>query len=89
MEYQSKRNVIKVEQPEIDIYDAEPFKDLLEGCVSRKGVTTVDFSMVEEMSTPAVQVLLSASKTLKKLNIKGVKPGLERDFFLLGVKLHD
>ncbi len=84
MEYTFDKDILKINQDEIDIYDSTTFKEVLEGSVKRKGIT-IDLSMVDDMSTPAIQIILSALKTMDALKVKGVRKDVKRELFLLGV----
>ncbi|MFQ5901735.1 MAG: STAS domain-containing protein [Thermodesulfobacteriota bacterium] len=86
MEYTLAGDVIKIGQPEIDIYDAVSLKEVLEGCSDRECIT-IDMAIVEYLSTPAIQVVISALKTIKGLKIEGLSNSIKRDLFLLGVEL--
>lgn len=88
MEYVFDKGIIRIEQSEIDIYDAMPFKDMLEGHAGYEDLT-IDMSMVEDLSTPAIQVIISALKTLKGLKVEGLSDGIKREISLLGVRLYD
>lgn len=88
MEYTFDRNIIKIEQSELDIYDSLPLKELLVEYAGCKGIT-IDLSIVEELSTAAIQVILSALKTVKRMKVDGVGSNVTRDLALLGVKFHD
>ncbi len=84
MEYVFNKNVLKIKQDEIDIYDSATFKDVMKKSIKRKGIT-LDLSMVEEVSTSAIQVIMSAMQSMDGLKLKGVTKEVKRNLFLLGV----
>lgn len=84
MEYTFVKDILKINQDEIDIYGSTSFKEVLEGSVKRKNIT-IDLSKVDNLSTPAIQIILSAMKTMNGLKLKGVKKEVKRELFLLGV----
>ena len=84
MEYTLDKDILKINQDEIDSYDSTFFKEVLEKSVKRKNIT-IDLSKVDDLSTPAIQIILSALKTMNGLKLKGVKKEVKRELFLLGV----
>lgn len=84
MEYTFDKDILKINQDEIDIYDSTSFKEVLEKSVKRKNIT-IDLSKVDDLSTTAIQIILSALETMNGLKVKGVGKEVKRELFLLGV----
>lgn len=84
MEYTFNKNVLKINQDEIDIYDSASFKDVLVKSIKRKGIT-LDLSVVEDISTSAIQVIMSAMQSMDGLKLKGVTKEVKKNIFLLGI----
>lgn len=84
------RNTICVDGPEFDIYDAIELKETLDKFVAGgKKSLSLKLSAVERISTPAIQVVLSAKKTFGKCKIdtgKMKEPVID-DLRLLGVDI--
>lgn len=84
------RNTVRVDGPEFDIYDAIELKDTLDKFVAGgKKSLNLKLSAVERISTPAIQVLLSALKTFAKCKIDtgDMNETVIDDLRLLGVKI--
>lgn len=84
MEYTFNKNILKINQDEIDIYDSASFKDVLVKSIKRKGIT-LDLSVVEDISTSAIQVIMSAMQSMDGLKLKGVTKEVKKNIFLLGI----
>ncbi|MDH4226789.1 MAG: hypothetical protein OEV59_03410 [Deltaproteobacteria bacterium] len=81
-----EENTVIFEGSEIDIYDALDLRNaLLE--LQGKGVTSVnlDLSSVESLSTPAIQVVISAKATFDTLVFSGsgLRPTVQEEFKLM------
>ncbi len=79
-----------IDGPELDIYDAIDLKDALVK-LKEEGVETpiLDLSKVLSISTPAIQVILSAQKSFKEFKILGeeLHSALISDLKLMEVEL--
>ena len=84
------RNTITVNGPEFDIYDAIELKETLDKFVA-KGKKSLNLNLfaVERISTPAIQVVLSAKETFSKCEIDtgDMKESVIDDLCLLGVEI--
>lgn len=80
-------NEIIVDEQELDIYTALELKNVLQG-VLENGADDIrlDLSKVSSLSTPAAQVIVSAVRSFKKLDITGdIQPSLNDDLRSMGI----
>lgn len=83
-----KRNVVVVDVEDLDIYAAESLKDALFGLFDKgKKKVSVDLAKVSRITTPAIQVLISAGKTFAEFKVSSVSEALALELKRLGVKL--
>ncbi|MCK5237704.1 MAG: hypothetical protein KAR06_12070 [Deltaproteobacteria bacterium] len=92
MEMSVNKMSITVKSDKVDIYGAlELHKAIKKFFDDGKDSLTISLSKVKTISTPAIQVILSAQKSFKKgLNIKKgtVSKEVKSDFETLGVSLN-
>lgn len=83
-----KGKKVTIKEDELDIYTVAEFKETLKvlGDDGTKDVV-LDLAAVESISTPAVQVIIAAQKTFKKLTVKNIQPGVKNCFRLIRVEL--
>ena len=84
------RNTVVVDGPDFDIYDAIELKDALNEFVSKgKKTLNIKLSAAEKVSTPAIQVVLSAFKTFSKCKVDtgDISESVLEDLRLLGVSI--
>ena len=84
------RNTVSVDGPEFDIYDAIELKETLDKFVAGgKKSVSLKLSKVERISTPAIQVVLSALNTFGKCKVDtgDMNESVIDDLRLLGVKI--
>lgn len=81
-------NEIVVDEEELDIYASLELKDvLLRTLENEVYAIRLDLSSVKSISTPAAQVILSAGRSFKHLDIIGeLKPSLTEDLRNLGIE---
>jgi anti-anti-sigma regulatory factor len=83
-----KRNTVIVEVEDLDIYAAGSLKDALFGLLDKgKRKVSVDLAKVNRITTPAIQVLISAGKTFAEFNVSSVSESLAVELKRLGVEL--
>lgn len=83
-----KRNVLAVEEEDLDIYIAQELKNaFLDLHKKGKKKITLDLENVERITTPAVQVILSARKSFQELKIRNAGKALTLDLKNIGVEL--
>ena len=83
-----KKNSVVIDEENLDIYTADKLKEtLLElvGKGSRKVV--LDMKKVERLTTPALQVILSAKKTFEEVQVKSLSKAVAEDLERFGVTL--
>lgn len=83
-----KRNTVVVDVDELDIYAAESLKDALFGLFEKgKKKVTVDLASVSKITTPAIQVLISAGRTFTEFKVSSISEPLAVELKRLGVVL--
>ncbi len=83
-----KRNNVIVDVEDLDIYAAGSLKDALFGLFEKgKKKVSVDLAKVNKITTPAIQVLISAGKTFAEFNVTSVSEPLAVELKRLGVEL--
>ena len=83
-----KRNVVVVDVEDLDIYAAGSLKDALFGLFDKgKRKVSVDLARVNRITTPAIQVLISAGRTFAEFKVSSVSEPLAGELKRLGVEL--
>lgn len=83
-----KRNVVVVDMEDLDIYAAGSLKDALFGLFEKgKKKVSVDLVRVNRITTPAIQVLISAGRTFAEFKVNSVSEELAVELKRLGVEL--
>ena len=83
-----KRNTVIVDVEDLDIYAAGSLKDALFDLLDKgKKKVSVDLAKVNRITTPAIQVLISAGKTFAEFNVSSVSESLAVELKRLGVEL--
>ncbi|MDT8317659.1 MAG: hypothetical protein RQ824_06675 [bacterium] len=83
-----KRNTVVVDVEDLDIYAAGSLKDALCGLFDKgKRKVSVDLAKVARITTPAIQVLISAGKTFAEFNVTSISESLAVELKRLGVEL--
>ena len=73
------RNCITVNEDDLDIYIALELKDILLDLFEKEKKTiTFNLSKVERLSTPGIQAIISATKSFKEVNFKGLQPSVAK-----------
>lgn len=80
-----KRNRITLEEDCLDIHLSVELREVLIN-LSKRGKRNIllDISKVERISTPAIQVLLSAMNVFGKFRFDGLQPDIREIFTLIG-----
>ena len=82
-----KRNVVVVDVEDLDIYAAGSLKDALFGLLEKgKKKVSVDLARVNRITTPAIQVLISAGRTFTEFKVSSVSEPLAVELKRLGVE---
>ncbi len=82
-----KRNIVIVDVEDLDIYAVESLKDALFGLFDKgKKKVSVDLSRVNRITTPAIQVLISAGRTFAEFKVSSVSEQLAVELKRLGVQ---
>lgn len=81
-------NNIVVDEEELDVYSSLELKNvLLQSLENGMDSIKLDLSRVKSISTPGAQVILSAGRTFKQLDIiGGLEPSLKEDIRNLGLE---
>ena len=83
-----KKNCVVVDVEDLDIYAAGSLKDALSSLFDKgKRKVSVDLAKVSRITTPAVQVLMSAGKTFADFNVVSINEQLAVEIKRLGVEL--
>ena len=83
-----KRNVVVVDVEDLDIYAAGSLKDALFGLFDKgKRKVSVDLAKVNRVTTPAIQVLISAGRTFAEFKVNSVSEPLAIELKRLGVEI--
>lgn len=81
-----KKNVVVVDVDDLDIYAAGSLKDALSTLQDKgKKKVCVDLSKVGRITTPAIQVLISAGKTFSGFSVTSISEPLAVELKRLGV----
>lgn len=86
MDMTIENEIVKIEADELDIYTVAELKESFEGFLG-DGMEeiTLDFGMVERISTPALQVLVSAEKSFDSFDMTNLQPDVIAAFAQLGI----
>lgn len=88
MKHEVVKNKILILQDELDIYDAPILKEkIAEVAASHDSSVILDLDQVEGVSTPVIQVLMSARKSLKDFTIVNIHEGVRKNCSLFGYTL--
>lgn len=83
-----KDNLIIIKQDTLDIYDATALKEKIASVSSTANKSlVVDLGNLEDITTPAVQILISAKKYLKGIRFINIKESVVNNLILLGTSL--
>jgi len=83
-----KRNIVIVDVEDLDIYAAGSLREALSGIFDKgKRKVSVDLAKVTRITTPAIQVLISAGKTFTEFNVTSISEPLAVELKRLGVEL--
>ena len=88
MKHEVIDNKILILQDELDSYDAPLLKEKITTVANtNNNSVVVDLHHVESISTPVIQILMSAKKSLKDFNILNINDGIIRNLNLFGFSL--
>ncbi len=74
MNCDTKENLIIIKQDSLDIYDATALKEKITAVSSTaQKKLVVDLGKLEDITTPAVQILISAKKSLEGIKFINIK----------------
>lgn len=83
-----KNNKVIVEEEDLDIYLADELKAcLLEVIGKKKKKIVLDLGKVGRITTPAIQVILSAKKSTDNIEVKGLSVEIQSELKNLGVNI--
>ena len=83
-----KKNSVVIDEENLDIYTADRLKEtLLELAGKGKKKVVLDMKKVERVTTPALQVILSAKKTFEEVQVKYLNKVVAEDLERFGVTL--
>ena len=81
-------NKVSVNEEELDIYSAVELKDrLLELFENGVREVVLDLGIVERISTPGLQVLLSAKRSFDRMEVEELQSCVGDELKMLGVEL--
>lgn len=88
MNCEINENKILILQDTLDIYDAHELKEKIMTVASaNKSSIILDLQHVEDASTPVIQVLIAAKKSIDDVKIMNIKEGVANNLTLLGTAL--
>lgn len=83
-----KKSTMTLRENDLDIYASiELKKTLMEKHAMGINQITLNFKNVERISTPALQVLISAKKTFEKIAYVSVNDDVKEEVLMLGLTL--
>lgn len=83
-----KENLVIIKQDSLDIYDATALKEKIASVSSAAQKSlVVDLGNLEDITTPAMQVLISAKKSLEGIKFINIKESVVNNLILLGSSL--
>ncbi|MCK5140459.1 MAG: STAS domain-containing protein [Thermodesulfovibrionia bacterium] len=84
-----RANKVTFKADALDIYVSEELKIALEKIHSKKPEKIVfDMKKVERISTPVLQLFISAKKSFDEFTLINMSPQLEKDIVNMGVQLN-
>lgn len=88
MEISTNENLVTVETGFLDIYTAELLAEAISNIFeTNQEKLVLNMKKVEKISTPALQVILSAVASYDKVAIENIHQELAKDIELMGVKI--
>lgn len=88
MDVKRSKDKITVEVDDLDIYVAEELKTKLDDVLKKSSdKATIDLAKVKRISTPALQVILSARKSFGELNVTNLCEEVAGDLKFIGVTI--
>ena len=88
MNCEIKDTLIIIKQDSLDIYDAPVLKEKITTVAyGDKRTVVLDLRDVEDISTPAIQVLIAAKKSFEGLKILNIKESVVNNLILLNSSL--
>lgn len=88
MNCEIKENKVMILQDNLDIYDAHELKEKIMTVASANHSSIIlDLQNVEDASTPVIQVLIAAKKSIDALKIINIKEGVANNLILIGTAL--
>lgn len=86
MDVKRSKNKVTVEVDDLDIYVAEELKGKLDDVLKKSSdKATIDLGKVTRISTPALQVILSAKNSFNELNVTKLSKDLVDDLNMVGI----
>lgn len=86
MDVKRSKNKVIVETDDLDIYVAEELKTKLDDVLKKDfDKATLDMAKVLRISTPALQVILSAKKSFNELSVTNLCEDVACDLKMVGV----
>ena len=83
----AKKNVLLVEESDLDIYIAGDLKKILIDMLDKGSKkVTIDMKQVERVTTPALQVILGARKSFAELKLKSLGDSLKEELKKMGIE---
>lgn len=83
-----KENLVIIKQDSLDIYDATALKEKIASVSSTaQKALVVDLGNLEDITTPAIQILISAKKSLDGIKFINIKESVVNNLILLGSSL--
>lgn len=83
-----KENLVIIKQDSLDIYDATALKEKIVSVSSTvQKSLVVDLGNIEDITTPAIQILISAKKSLEEIKFINIKESVVNNLILLGSSL--
>ncbi len=88
MEISVNENLVSVETDFLDIYAAELLAETICNVFEKNREKLVlNMERVEKVSTPALQVILSAAASFDDIAVENVQQELAKDIALMGLKI--
>ena len=86
MDVKKSKNKVIVEVDDLDIYVAEELKGKLDEVLKKSSdKATIDLAKVTRISTPALQVILSAKNSFDELNVTNLCEEVIGDLKMIGI----
>lgn len=88
MDIKKKGNTIILGETDLDIYLAEPLMaEILDMFNKKKKNIVLDMGKVERVTTPVIQIILSAQRSFNSFKLKAVSNSVGDDLVKFGVKI--